>query len=112
MTGHTLVAIVVGQVGGTPALFGSCVENQIAGTTQTLFLVLVVVGVLGAGQTSSVLEERSIGWAALALLSLGIVDLSISTSSTSSIDDKRSRLRAFAFVACAVVHESLGARMA
>ena len=111
MTGHALVAIVIRQVGGTDTLFGSCVENQIAGAAQTLFLVLVVVGVLGAGQTSSVLEERSIGWAALALLSLGIVDLSISASSTSSIDNERSILRALTFVAGGVIDESLGARM-
>ena len=108
MTCDALISVVVREIGRADTLFRICVENQIAGTTQTLFLVLIVVGVLGAGQASSVLEERSISGAALAHLSLGVVDLSVSTSSTSSIDDERSILRALTFVVSCIVNKGLG----
>ena len=108
MTCDALISVVIRQVGRAYTLFRICVENQIAGTTQTLFLVLVVVGVLGAGQTPSVLEEGSISGAALAHLSLGVVNLSISASSTSSVDDERSILWALTFVISCIVNKGLG----
>ena len=109
MTSNASVSIVVGKVLRTFTLFRVSIKYEVSWAAQTLFLVLVVVGVLGAGQTPSVLEEGSISGAALAHLSLGVVNLSISASSTSSVDDERSILRALTFVISCIVNESLRA---